>query len=97
MSYSTLSRSRLFAKCTLGYHEITAAEQQALQRIFNAYQRIELSPSFIERSVALRRGKKMIRDSIIAATALDYGLGLWTANTDGFKHIEGLKLVDLLS
>jgi predicted nucleic acid-binding protein len=83
---------------TLGYHEITAAEQRALQRIFDAYQSIELSPSIIERAVALRQNKKMsLGDAIVAATALDYDLELWTANTDDFKHIEDLRLVDPLS
>jgi predicted nucleic acid-binding protein len=83
---------------TLGYHEITAAEQRALQRIFNAYQSIELSPSIIEQAVALRQSKKMsLGDAIVAATALDYELELWTANIDDFKHIEGLKLVNPLA
>lgn len=81
----------------LGYQDITAAEQRALQRIFNAYQSMELSPSIIERAVALRQSKKMsLGDAIVAATALDYDLDLWTANTDDFKHIEGLKLVNPL-
>jgi predicted nucleic acid-binding protein len=82
----------------LGFHEITAAEQRALQRIFNAYQSIELTPSIVERAIALRQSKKMILgDSIIAATALDNDLELWTANVDDFKHIEGLKLLNPLS
>jgi predicted nucleic acid-binding protein len=82
----------------LGYQEITAAEQRALQGIFNAYQKIELGPSIIEQAVALRQGKRMsLGDTIVAATAMDYDLDLWTANTDDFKHIEGLKIVDPLS
>ena len=31
-------------------------------------------------------------DAIIASTALVNDLDLWTANTDDFKNIEGLKL-----
>ena len=82
----------------LGYQDITAAEQRALHRIFNAYQNIELSPSIIEQAVVLRQSKKMsLGDAIVAATAMDYNLELWTANTDDFKHIEGLKLVNPLS
>jgi predicted nucleic acid-binding protein len=81
----------------LGFQEITAAEQRALQRIFNAYRRIELSPPIIERAVALRQSTKMsLGDAIVAATALDYDLELWTANIDDFKHIEDLKLVNPL-
>src|ERR1039458_3072683 len=71
----------------LGFHEITAAEQRALQRIFNAYQSIELTPPIIERAIALRQSKKMsLGDAIVAATALDNNLELWTANIDDFKH-----------
>jgi predicted nucleic acid-binding protein len=82
----------------LGFHEITAAEQRALQRIFDAYQRVELSAPIIEDAVALRQSKKMsLGDAIVAATALDYGLELWTANIGDFKHIENLKLVNPLS
>lgn len=82
---------------TLGFHEITAAEQRALQNIFNVYQSIELTPSIIERAIALRQNKKMsLGDAIVAATALDNGLELWTANTDDFKHIAGLKLLNPL-
>ena len=82
----------------LGFHEITATEQRALQRIFDAYQRIELSTPIIEQAIVLRQSKKMsLGDAIVAATALDYDLELWTANTDDFKHIRNLKLVNPLS
>jgi predicted nucleic acid-binding protein len=36
-------------------------------------------------------------DSIIAATALEHGLSLWTANIDDFTHIEGLDLFNPLT
>ncbi|MBC7546466.1 type II toxin-antitoxin system VapC family toxin [Candidatus Saccharibacteria bacterium] len=82
----------------LGFHEITAAEQRALQRIFDAYRSIELTPSIIERAIALRQNRKMsLGDAIIAATALDTDLVLWTANIDDFKHIEGLKILNPLA
>jgi predicted nucleic acid-binding protein len=81
----------------LGYHEITAAEQRALQRIFNAYQSFELTLPIIEQAVALRQTRRMsLGDAIVAATALDNNLELWTANIDDFKHIEGLKLINPL-
>lgn len=81
----------------LGFQNITAAEQRALRNIFDAYQRVELSLSIIERAVTLRQNKKMsLGDSIIAATALDSGLEFWTANTDDFKHISGLNVFNPL-
>jgi predicted nucleic acid-binding protein len=82
----------------LGFHEITAVEQRALQRIFDAYQRVELSTPIIREAVALRQSRKMsLGDAIVAATALDYDLELWTANIDDFKHIENLKVVNPLN
>lgn len=82
---------------TLGYHEITAAEQRALQHIFNAYQSFELTLPIIEQAIALRQTRRMsLGDAIVAATALDNNLELWTANIDDFKHIEGLKLLNPL-
>jgi predicted nucleic acid-binding protein len=81
----------------LGFQQITAAEQRALQRLFEAYENIDLSQSIIEEAIKLRQNKKMsLGDSIIAATALEHDLTLWTANTDDFRHIEGLKLLNPL-
>ena len=81
----------------LGFHRITAAEQRVLQRILSAYQSLELTPSIIEQATTLRQNKKMsLGDAIVAATALENDMVLWTANTDDFKHIDGLKLFNPL-
>ena len=77
----------------LGYNEITAAEQDYLAQLFNECQQYDLSETIIELAIKLRLRKKMsLGDAIIAATALVYGLELWTANTKDFAGIEGLKL-----
>ena len=81
----------------LGFQQITAAEQRALQRLFEAYENVDLSQSIIEQAVKLRQDRKMsLGDAIVAATALEHDLTLWTANTDDFQHIEGLKLLNPL-
>ncbi len=36
-------------------------------------------------------------DAIIAATALVRGYELWTANTEDFSHVEGLRLKNPLA
>jgi toxin FitB len=83
---------------TLGFHEITSVEQRKLSQILEAYQKIDLSQSIIDRAVSLRQDKKMsLGDAIVAATALDQGMPLWTVNTRDFKHIEGLQLVNPMS
>jgi len=82
----------------LGFQQITAAEQRALQRLFAAYENIDLSQPIIEHAVKLRQSKKMsLGDAIVAATALEYDLTLWTANTDDFYHIDELKLLNPLA
>ena len=35
-----------------------------------------------------------VKDSLIAATALEYGLPLVTRNKDDFEHIEGLQIIN---
>ena len=83
---------------TLGFHEITSVEQRKLTQILEAYQMIDLSESIIQRAVALRQDRKMsLGDSIIAATALERSLTLWTANTKDFAHIHGLNMFNPLA
>lgn len=82
---------------TLGFHEITSVEQRKLMQILEAYQMIDLSESIIHRAVSLRQDKRMsLGDAIVAATALEQDIPLWTVNTRDFSHIEELKLVDPL-
>jgi predicted nucleic acid-binding protein len=78
---------------TLGFREITSVEQRKLTQILAAYQKIDLTEAIIERAVALRQDTRMsLGDAIVAATALEQGCPLWTANTRDFDHIEGLEL-----
>lgn len=77
----------------LGFHEITSVEQRKLTQILEAYRMVNLSESIIQRAVLLRQDKKMsLGDSIVAATALENELTLWTANVEDFAHIDGLDI-----
>lgn len=79
----------------LGYQNITLAEDRKLRQILDAYTVIDLSETIIKRAIELRQDVKMsLGDAIVAATALESKLPLWTANTKDFEHIEKLKLVD---
>ncbi len=56
---------------------------------------LPLSPAVVTAAITLRQQRKMgLGDSIIAATALVHGLPLVTRNTDDFKHIPALRLID---
>lgn len=77
----------------LGFHELVAQEERRLKTIFEKADEFHLSISISGKAVELRQAKKMsLGDSIVAATALENDLELWTANTADFEHIEGLRL-----
>lgn len=79
----------------LGYHKLEESEKASLEKILQRMSVFAVSDSVIEQAIALRQCKSMsLGDAIIAATALIYGQVLCTRNTDDFKWIDGLKLVN---
>lgn len=77
----------------LGYTDILAAEEQRIRELFDTMIEIPLNNSVIQTSVRLRQLKKTsLGDAIVAATALENDCTLWTANTEDFAHIDGLRL-----
>jgi predicted nucleic acid-binding protein len=54
-----------------------------------------LSDAVVDRSIELRRSRKMpLPDAIIAATALENDIPLVTRNTKDFRHIPDLEIVN---
>ena len=54
-----------------------------------------MTEPILRRAASLRPQRRMkLGDSIIAATALEFGAELVTLNVDDFKHIAGLKLTN---
>ncbi len=81
----------------LGYHNIRSVEEQRIRELLATVTEIPLTETIIESAIRLRQQKKMsLGDAIVAATALDNDCVLWTANTDDFADIEGLKVVNPL-
>lgn len=81
----------------LGFSSIPANELLLLDALFSESYSLALIDSTIDRAIKLRQSRRMsLGDSIIAATALEYSLTLWTANIDDFHHIEGLKILNPL-
>jgi hypothetical protein len=79
----------------LGYADILSSEEQRISGLLATLSEIPLTDSIVRQSIKLRQLHKMsLGDAIVAATALENGKELWTANTDDFKHIDGLKLVN---
>lgn len=81
----------------LGYHRLNDDEQRAIDAIFASLKLIYPTPDTFERAIQLRRQRKMtLGDALIAATAMEHNLTLATANTDDFRWIDGLRLVNPL-
>ena len=93
----TIAHSPIVKIEALGFPEITAQEQQALEVILE-YHNFPITEPIVEKAIKLKQARKLsLGDAIIASTALVNDLDLWTANTDDFKNIEGLKLHNPLS
>lgn len=75
----------------LGYHKITAEESRFFQEIFQRIITIPLTDSVVYRAAFLRKANRMsLGDSIVAATTLEFGLTLYTANVEDFREIPDL-------
>ncbi len=81
----------------LGFPTLTANELLLLTSLFNESYNVPLMDAVVDRATQLKQLKRMsLGDAIIAATALEYELELWTANTEDFKHVEGMKVLNPL-
>lgn len=83
---------------TLGYHQLSAREQQFLSAFFDAAQLLPVSQSVVGTAVRLRQERPIsLGDALIAGTALAYDHPLATHNTSDFAWIDELQLFDPLS
>ena len=80
---------------SLGFHRITAAERERLDKLLSWVEVLPVNDAVAEGAILLRQSRNMkLGDALIAATALLYELPLMTRNVDDFKHVSGLKLVN---
>lgn len=81
----------------LGYHRLTDADKQLLMAFFAQINILPLDGPVIQAAITLRQRKRMsLGDALVAGTALVHGLTLLTHNTEDFRWIEGLQVVDPL-
>ena len=82
---------------SFGYQRLNDEERDQLDGFFRNTRILPLTQAIAEQAVALRQQRRMrLGDSIIAATALVHGLALVTHNTEDFRRIPGLELLDPL-
>ena len=82
----------------LGYHRLHEEERQFLERFFRATEVLPVSDAVVQWAVRLRQRRRMtLGDAIVAATAVEHGRILVTHNTDDFRWINEIKLLDPLA
>lgn len=70
-------------------------DYQLLQNFFQDAIIFELLSEVVDRAIELRKAYKIkLGDSIIAATALTYDLNLLARNTNDFKQLANLRLIN---
>ncbi len=93
ISNADISHTSITKIESLGFPRIYANELLLLEILFAESYNLPLTDDIVERAVKLRQIKNMsLGDAIIAATALEHGYELWTANEEDFAHIDGLRL-----
>ncbi|MBD1805001.1 type II toxin-antitoxin system VapC family toxin [Microcoleus sp. FACHB-SPT15] len=79
----------------LGYHLLTEQQRQYFEEFFQVAQVLPISQDVLDQAVILRQQRRMtLGDTIIAGTALVHGLTLITRNTDDFRWIAQLELLN---
>ena len=82
----------------LGYHRLTADAEDYITDLFRGSQILPLTNTIAQQAVALRQQRRMgLGDAIIAATSLTHNLTLVTHNTEDFRWINELQLLDPLT
>ena len=82
----------------LGFSTIPANELLLLEALFSESYNLPLTDSVVERAIRLRQARPIsLGDAIIAATALENNLTLWTANIQDFVQIDDLSILNPLA
>ena len=79
----------------LGFHRLTPDDKTYFESCFALLQVLEVTQAISNKAVELRQQQKLsLGDAIIAGTALVHEYALVTRNSDDFKGIGGLTIVN---
>ena len=82
----------------LGWHRHTRQGFEKCERLIEPAKVYPLNDSVALEAIRLKRKSKIrLADAVIAARALVNGFTLATTNTDGFKGVAGLKILNPLA
>jgi predicted nucleic acid-binding protein len=78
-----------------GFPDLTADEEQQISRLLKNFSEVGIDSKTIDQAVRIRKVVRIkIPDAIIAASAILAESSLLTRNTDDFKGISGLIIVN---
>jgi len=81
----------------LGYHFQNQSDENEMVEICDMFERLFLTEKVEKQTILIRKTNKIkLPDAIIAATAMVHNLTLVTCNSDDFKNIQGLKMINPL-
>jgi predicted nucleic acid-binding protein len=88
--YSAITRLELF-----GLPGLKDEEENKILELLKPFPEISVDSKIIDRAIRVRKAKRIkVPDAIIAATALEKECSLITRNTEDFKGIADLVVID---
>ena len=89
--YSTISRLELF-----GFPDLKLEDEGKLKELLGCFSEMGVTREVVDRAIDVRKERRRIKipDAIVAASALVMNARLATRNTDDFRNIRGLQVVD---
>ena len=90
LGYSAISRLEVF-----GYPDLKDEDEDKLRKLLSFCAEVPINSEVIDRAIAVRKQKTVkTPDAIVAATALMVDATLVTRNTDDFRSIDGLTILN---
>ncbi len=79
----------------LGYHRLKKEEEKYFKDVFDYASVIMPDRNIFDQAIEIRKEFNLkLGDSLIAATAMAYKLGVYTRNLEDFEKIKGLKCIN---
>lgn len=92
-----LSTCNIIIAEVLGFKGLEPEDAKYFEQLFAAMKNCSFNSSVTKKTIEIRRAINIqLPDAIIAATAIENDLALWTHNAEDFKDVPGINLVDPL-
>ena len=90
VGYSAITRLELF-----GFPDLTKPEEEKLAELLKHFVEVGVDSSTVDKTITIRKATRIkVPDAIIAATAIIKECSLITRNTEDFKGISGLNIIN---